>query len=98
VFFGLLSSGGLVFRCGWYDPPSPLLAYEWAWLESGVEDGGTGMLFVAVRRGLNGIANDAGLLARVARRLRAEGKVKMMRSKKFAMRLGVKGCLLSSYT
>jgi len=30
-----------------------------AWLESGVEDGGTGMLFVAVRN-LNGIAEDVG--------------------------------------
>jgi len=45
-----------------------------AWLESGVEDGGTGMLFVAVRN-LNGIAEDVGLLARVARRLRAEERL-----------------------
>jgi len=45
-----------------------------AWLESGVEDDGTRMLFVAVRRSLNRIANDAGLLARVARRLQAEGR------------------------
>jgi hypothetical protein len=37
-----------------------------AWLESGVEDGGTGMLFVAVRRSLSRIANDAELLARRA--------------------------------
>ena len=44
------------------------------WLESGVEDGGTGMLFVAVRRSLNGIVDDAGLLTRVARRLQAEGR------------------------
>jgi len=43
-------------------------------LESGVEDDGTGMLFVAVRRNLDRIANDAGLLTRVARRLQAEGR------------------------
>ena len=43
-----------------------------AWLESGVEDDGTKMLFVAVRRSLSRIAVDAGLLAEVARRLQAE--------------------------
>ena len=32
------------------------------------------MLFVAVRRNLNRIAGDVGLLVRVARRLRAEGR------------------------
>ena len=40
-----------------------------AWLESGAEDDGTRMLFVGVRRSLIGIAVNAGLLARVARRL-----------------------------
>ena len=45
-----------------------------AWLESGVEDDGTRMLFVAVRRSLDRITNDVGLLARVARRLQAEGR------------------------
>jgi hypothetical protein len=45
-----------------------------AWLESGVEDDGTRMLFVAVRRNLNRISGDVGLLARVARRLQAEGR------------------------
>jgi len=45
-----------------------------AWLESGVEDDGTRMLFVAVRRNLNRIAHDVGLLARVARGLQAEGR------------------------
>ena len=45
-----------------------------AWLESGAEDDGTRMLFVGVRRNLDRIANDAGLLARVARRLQAEGR------------------------
>jgi hypothetical protein len=44
-----------------------------AWLESGVEDDGTRMLFVAVRRNLNRISGDVGLLAMVARRLQAEG-------------------------
>ena len=48
-----------------------------AWLESGVEDDGTGMLFVAVRRSLNRIAGDVGLLARVARRLQAEGRARL---------------------
>jgi len=45
-----------------------------AWLESGVEDDGTRMLFVAVRRNLNRITRDVGLLARVARGLQAEGR------------------------
>ena len=44
------------------------------WLGCGVEDDGTRMLFVAARRSLNRIANDAELLARVARRLQAEGR------------------------
>ena len=39
-----------------------------------MEDGGTGMLFVAVRRNLNRITHDVGLLARVARGLQAEGR------------------------
>ena len=41
-----------------------------AWLESGVEDDGTRMVFVSVRRNLNRITNDVGLLVAVARRLR----------------------------
>ena len=44
-----------------------------AWLESGVEDDGTRMVFVSVRRNLNRITNDVGLLVAVARRLQAEG-------------------------
>jgi hypothetical protein len=40
-----------------------------AWLESGEEDDGTRMLFVGVRRNLNRIAGDAGLLSDVSRRL-----------------------------
>ena len=45
-----------------------------AWLESGVEDDGTRMLFVAVRRNLDRITGDVGLLAAVARRLQEEGR------------------------
>ena len=45
-----------------------------AWLESGVEDDGTRMLFVSVRRNLNRITGDVGLLAAVARRLQEEGR------------------------
>ena len=45
-----------------------------AWLESGVEDDGTRMVFVSVRRNLNRITGDVGLLAAVARRLQAEGR------------------------
>ena len=45
-----------------------------AWLESGVEDDGTRMLFVSVRRSLDRIVGDVGLLAGVARRLQAEGR------------------------
>ncbi len=45
-----------------------------AWLESGEEDDGTRMVFVSVRRNLNRIAGDVGLLARVARRLQEEGR------------------------
>jgi hypothetical protein len=45
-----------------------------AWLESGVEDDGTRMVFVSVRRNLNRITNDVGLLVAVARRLQAEGR------------------------
>ncbi len=45
-----------------------------AWLESGVEDDGTRMLFVSVRRNLDRIVGDVGLLAGVARRLQAEGR------------------------
>jgi len=61
----------LIFRYGSYDPPSPLLACEWAWLESGVEDVGTRMLFVAVRMNLVRISGDVGLLAGVTRRPQA---------------------------
>jgi hypothetical protein len=39
-----------------------------AWLESGVEDDGTRMIFVSVRRSLNRITGDVGLLVAVARR------------------------------
>ena len=45
-----------------------------AWLESGEEDDGTRMIFVGVRRNLNRIAGDVGLLAAVARRLQEEGR------------------------
>ncbi|MBK5191338.1 MAG: hypothetical protein JJE19_07590 [Methanosarcinales archaeon] len=45
-----------------------------AWLESGVEDDGTRMLFVSVRRNLNRITGDVELLVAVARRLR-EGRM-----------------------
>ena len=45
-----------------------------AWLESGVEDDGTRMVFVSVRRNLNRITGDVGLLAVVARRLQVEGR------------------------
>ena len=51
------------------------------WLESGAEDDGTGMLFVGVRRSLNRIAADVGLMVEVARRLRSldgwEGRVRL---------------------
>ncbi len=49
---------------------------EWlrAWLESGEEDDGTRMIFVGVRRNLNRITGDVGLLAAVARRLQREGR------------------------
>ncbi len=45
-----------------------------AWLESGEEDDGTRMVFVSVRRNLNRITGDVGLLAAVARRLQKEGR------------------------
>ena len=45
-----------------------------AWLESGVEDDGTRMIFVLVRRNLNRIKGDVGLLGAVARRLQREGR------------------------
>ena len=45
-----------------------------AWLGSGVEDDGTRMLFVSVRRSLDRIVGDVGLLVAVARRLQAEGR------------------------
>ena len=45
-----------------------------AWLESGAEDDGTRMIFVSVRRNLNRITGDVGLLVAVARRLQAEGR------------------------
>jgi len=41
-------------------PPPPFLAYGWAWLESGVEDGGTWMPFVEVRRNPRRIALGCG--------------------------------------
>jgi hypothetical protein len=46
-----------------------------AWLESGVEDAGTRMLFVGVRRGMGRISRDVELFVAVARRLRAEGRM-----------------------
>ena len=46
-----------------------------AWLESGVEDDGTRMIFVGVRRGMSRITGDVELLVAVARRLRAEGRM-----------------------
>jgi len=50
-------------------------------LESGVEDGGTRMLFAGVRRSLGRIAADIGLMAEVARRLRSldgwEGRARL---------------------
>ena len=45
-----------------------------AWLESGAEDDGTRMLFVSVRRNLNRITGDVGLLVAVARRLQREDR------------------------
>jgi len=52
-----------------------------AWLESGVEDDGTEMLFAGVRRSLGGIAADVGLMVDVARRLRSldgwEGRARL---------------------
>ena len=39
-----------------------------------MEDDGTRMVFVSVRRNLNRITGDVGLLAAVARRLQAEGR------------------------
>ncbi len=45
-----------------------------AWSESGVEDDGTRMVFVSVRRNLNRITGDVGLLAAVARRLQKEDR------------------------
>jgi hypothetical protein len=59
------------------------------WLESEVEDAGTRMLFVGVRRSLNRIAADVGLLAEVARRLRSldrwEGRARMMEELKVSV-------------
>jgi hypothetical protein len=46
-----------------------------AWLESGVEDDGTRMIFVGVRRGMDRIANDVEPLVAVARRIGAEGRM-----------------------
>jgi len=45
-----------------------------AWLESGAEDDGTRMIFVSVRRNLNRITGDVGLLVAVARRLQREDR------------------------
>ena len=48
-----------------------------AWLESGAEDDGTRMLFVSVRRNLNRITGDVGLLVAVAAlRLGVSGKAR----------------------
>ncbi len=44
------------------------------WLVSGVEDDGTRMIFVSVRRNMDRIVGDVELLAAVARRLREEGR------------------------
>ena len=46
-----------------------------AWLESGVEDDGTRMIFVAMRRSLRRIVVDVDLMVLVLRRLRAEGRL-----------------------
>ena len=56
-----------------------------------MEDDGTRILFVAVRR-LNRIARDMGLLAKVAERLWAEGRARMTRD------LGVSHDLLPGET
>ena len=56
-----------------------------------MEDDGTRMLFVAVRRSLSRIAGDAGLLAEVAWRLQAEGRARLLRRLKtfsFSTRVG----------
>ncbi len=45
------------------------------WLESGVEDDGTRIIFVVVRRSMDRIAGDVELLVAVARRLKAEGRM-----------------------
>ena len=58
-----------------------------AWLESGVEDDGTRMLFVGVRRSMDRIVGDVGLLAAVVRRLREEGR--LMGRARLPGRLGV---------
>jgi len=63
------------------DGMTPLIWFDWAWLEFGVENGGTRMLFVAVRRSLGRIAVDMGLMVEVARRLRSldrwEGRARL---------------------
>jgi Flp pilus assembly protein TadB len=46
-----------------------------AWLESGVEDDGTRMIFVAIRRSLSRIVVDVDLMVLVLRRLRAEDRL-----------------------
>jgi len=46
-----------------------------AWLESGVEDDGTRMIFVAMRRSLRRIVVDVDLMVLVLRRLSAEGRL-----------------------
>jgi hypothetical protein len=52
-----------------------------SWLKSGVEDDGTRMLFVGVRKSLSRIAGDVRLMAEVARRLQAldrwEGRTRL---------------------
>ena len=45
-----------------------------SWLEEGVEDDATRMIFVAVRRDINRIRLDVELLSKVAQELRTEGR------------------------
>ena len=58
-----------------------------AWLESGVEDDGTRMLFFSVRRGQGRVTGDVGLLVAVTRRLQEEGR--WMGRARLPVRLGV---------
>jgi hypothetical protein len=45
------------------------------WLESGEEDGGVQRVFVQVRRNLDRLTGDVGLLVEVCVRLRGEGRM-----------------------